>query len=69
MKHLTLVPAYGRDYETAARAEGAWLAGKDWRVPEGPYVGIGEASTLRERGYTSVRLRYAAKAKSIDVTL
>lgn len=69
MKHLTLVPAYGRDYQTAARAEGAWIAGKDWRMPEGPYVGIGERETLLAQGYTSVRLRYATLTKAIDVSL
>lgn len=32
MKHLTVIPAYGRDYTSAAKVREAWEAGKDFRI-------------------------------------
>jgi hypothetical protein len=32
MDHLILVPAYGRDYESAAQVRKDWEAGKDFKI-------------------------------------
>jgi hypothetical protein len=40
MSHLILVPAYGRDYKTAAEVRAAWEACKDFRIASiGPSMG------------------------------
>lgn len=41
MKQLTVVPAYGRDYKTAADATEDWRAGKDFKIADvsSPYNG------------------------------
>lgn len=34
MKHLTVTPAYGRDYKSAAAAKADWNANKDFIVSD-----------------------------------
>ena len=34
MKYLTLVPRYGRDYNSAKAVKEAWLAGNDFTVAD-----------------------------------
>jgi hypothetical protein len=47
-KWITLVPAYGRDYETAEEVLSAWVAGKDFLIRD---ISMG-----RDNGrYTSCR--------------
>lgn len=34
MRHLTVVPAYGRDYKSARAVREDWAAGKDFRIAD-----------------------------------
>lgn len=50
-QHLTVGPAYGRDYITGKAAEEDWLAGKDFKIlttgpDEGRYISIRDAAGL-----------------------
>lgn len=70
--HITLTPAYGRDYKSAAAAVEAWELGKAFLVatPGYPsYVNIGDKKHLLADGFTEVRIRYAKLTKSIDIKL
>jgi hypothetical protein len=41
--YITAVPAYGRDYKSAAAVKADWIAGKDFQLmPSGAYVNIGD---------------------------
>lgn len=45
MSHMTVTPAYGRDYTSKAKALADWHAGKDFiHQPTGRYIGIHEAT-------------------------
>ena len=68
MKNLHVTPAYGRDYKTKAEAVDAWRCGKDFVVQglsayAGSYVGKGEASTLKQDGYSGVVIRFGSMRK------
>lgn len=67
---LTVIPAYGRDYTSAAAAVAAWDSGKDFKLPcGGPYVSKREMSALKADGFTHVNLRYSKQEKNIEVEL
>ena len=56
-KHMTVGPAYGRDYITGKAAREDWEAGEEFKVltwgeDEGRYVRIGDADN------TQVTIRY-----------
>lgn len=64
--HLTVSPAYGRDYITAKAAEEDWEAGLDFRIEdhgpdEGRYVSIRDAADLE------VSIRYNRKRNVVRV--
>ena len=70
--HITLTPAYGRDYKSAADAVEAWELGKDFIVATlgfPSYVNIGDKKHLLADGFTAVRIRYAKLTKSVDIKL
>lgn len=51
---VTLQPAYGRDYPSAAEAREAWVSGVDWQIScTGQYCSVRDALSLPE-----VWLRY-----------
>lgn len=64
MRTLTVVPAYGRDYPTAAAATRDWTARKDFRIRDvgcpfdGAYVGAGQVGELLDDGYTHLHIRH-----------
>lgn len=65
-KHLTVSPAYGRDYITAKAAEEDWRAGLDFKVEdhgpdEGRYVSIRDAADLE------ITIRYNRKRNVVRV--
>jgi hypothetical protein len=74
MKHLTLSPAYGRDYKSKADAKQAWEEGKDWTI-EGMHPDAGRYTSIRDidmflaDGYDSVRLRYNGLRDLVDLKL
>lgn len=71
--HLTVTPAYGRDYKTVEEARSAWLNGQDFTIATpgytGRYVGIGDKRFLLDDGYKSVRIRFKALTRFVDVEL
>jgi hypothetical protein len=63
MSHLTLIPAYGRDYKTKAAVLADWEAGKDfldsgWNRTGGSYINKGDCP----KG-TNLNIRYAGLRK------
>ena len=58
---LTLVPAYGRDYESHTAVLKDWIAKKDFLIQDmsckwnGSYIGIGEADSLKD---VEFKIRY-----------
>jgi hypothetical protein len=56
---MTLIPAYGRDYKSAADVTAAFLAGKDFKVCSfdagGTYANLADCQTM---GLRTVTLRY-----------
>lgn len=59
-KTLLLLPAYGRRYLTLDQASADWVAGKDFKIFEGPYCSIRDVALIREQGYTHVALAYVS---------
>ena len=53
---LIVAPAYGRHYTSPEAALADWLAGRDFKIPRGPYLSIRDCRHLREAGYTGVRI-------------
>ena len=49
MTELTLIPAYGRKYDTDESMLADWVAGKDFRIyPSGPYTSIRDLPRLKQ---------------------
>ena len=46
---LALVPAYGRKYTSALAAEADWLAGKDFKILDGPYCSVRDIEAINAR--------------------
>ena len=70
--HLTLTPAYGRDYKSAHAAKLALAEGKDFIIADFTHAWDGKPTNitqLREEKRTHVRLRYGALRKSITVDI
>jgi hypothetical protein len=44
---LELIPAYGRVYLTKEDAVKDWMAGRDFKVINGPYCSVRDATNLR----------------------
>jgi hypothetical protein len=59
-KRLTVLPAYGRDYQTAAAARADWDASKDFIVADyfDPYDGKYINKQDADRGSIKVQLRF-----------
>jgi len=69
--HITVTPAYGRDYKKAADAVKDWQDGKDFifhsPFSSGQYTSIRDCKLFRERGYSHVRIRFNKHRNLIDV--
>lgn len=72
MNHITVTPAYGRDYTSAAKAKADWEAGKDFilqdvssRWDKKP-INLEDARTA---GFQEVNIRFARNAKVVVVRL
>jgi hypothetical protein len=64
MVWVVAVPAYGRDYRSAAQVREAWAAGKDFLIqPSGQYINKEDA----DRYGVGVQLRYAKRTKVIII--
>lgn len=75
MKQLILVPAYGRDYKSAAAAKADWEAGKDFVISYYPGFAVGtyaskaEAGKMRADEFTSIKIRYLKRTRSVTINL
>lgn len=64
MTYLTVVPCYGRDYKSKAKAIADWHAGKDFRISnyfdpyDGKPVNMIATNVLKEQGYKGIQIRY-----------
>lgn len=60
---VVLLPAYGRDYGNAAKAQEAFELGLDWQIAV-----TGQYCSMRDFAKsTQVALRYARRSKSVMV--
>lgn len=67
MQTLTVTPSYGRQYYSATEAISAWESGKDFKIVQGPYIGIGEKAMLIADGYTHVTIRYMHSSVTFQI--
>lgn len=51
---ISIVPAYGRCYDSFEQLQQDWNAGKDFKLPSGPYLSKRDLSALRARSHTHV---------------
>lgn len=66
---MNLIPAYGRNYNTASEALEDWANGKDFKIYGGPYCSIRDKVQLEEYGPITIYWAYpynAEHAKVID---
>jgi hypothetical protein len=52
---LMIMPAYGRQYNTSEEAKADWVAGKDFKIVNGPYLSVRDIDYIKDK-YTSVWL-------------
>lgn len=66
---ITISPAYGRDYRTAAEAIADWRAGRDFSIggPGGPYCSIRDIPALPQ--VRTVRIRFAKLRKLVELSV
>lgn len=63
-KMLTLIPAYGRDYDAAAKVLTDWKAARDFKIQDiscpsnGAYINCGDALRFADLKGTTFRIRY-----------
>lgn len=64
MPHLTLVPAFGRDYKSAKAVKADWDAGKDFLIAQylHPYDGKYINKPQHPAG-TTIQIRYDKRTK------
>ncbi len=46
---VTLLPAYGRKYDSKEKALSDWNAGKDFKIYGGPYTSIRDIDILKKK--------------------
>jgi len=56
--HITVRPAYGRDYKTSGHALAAWKSGKDFMLASLHGNGYLSIRDMKEHGFTKVTIRY-----------
>lgn len=63
---ITAVPAYGRDYSSAAKVKEDWNAGKDFRMEPGGQM-INKEDAARYAPGQPVNIRYAKLRKVVVI--
>jgi YD repeat-containing protein len=66
--YFTLVPAYGRDYKTAAATVAAWDAGKDFIIADISHRYDGKPISTRDAPGTHFQIRYNGARRLVRVT-
>ncbi len=56
MDQLSLVPAYGRQYQTVSALLKDWQEGKDFRIVRGPYCSVRDVPKMLDLGFTQLVL-------------
>lgn len=59
--HMTLIPAYGRDYKSKAEVVSAFIAGKDFEavsIGSAGYIGYEEVKDMAKSGEQHLNIRY-----------
>jgi len=73
MSHLTVSPAYGRDYKSGKAARADWDANKDFVIQSiafgGSYVNKGQSQELLDAGITEVMIRFKQMQNFVLVKL
>ena len=54
---ITLLPAYGRKYETEESALLSWIGGKDFKIVMGPYCSIRDIDLMKGQ-FDGIQIRY-----------
>jgi hypothetical protein len=71
--HLTLMPAYGRDYKSAHAAKMDLVAGKDFLIADFFHPQTGKPANLQqlrdEGSFTHARIRYAGLTRIVNVDI
>lgn len=57
-KWITVVPAYGRDYKSAAKAKADWEAGKDFIIKNFNSPWDGKPANKKDLAGLMVQIRY-----------
>jgi hypothetical protein len=73
MSHLTVSPAYGRDYKSGKAARADWDANKDFVIQsmsfQGSYVNKGQSEELLDAGISEVMIRFKRMENFVLVKL
>ena len=72
MSHITVTPAYGRDYTSATKAKLDWEAGQDFILRDVTSPWDGKPINLedaRTAGFQEVNIRYRGLTKLVVVRL
>ena len=65
MNTITVVPAYGRDYNSKEAVVTSWENGSDFKVATtGQYIGKSELSFLKANNVSAINFRYSKLSKS-----
>lgn len=57
MQLMTLVGAYGKNYQTPEQVTAAWEAGKDFKIIGGPYCSIRDIEEMKRMAVV-ITIRY-----------
>jgi hypothetical protein len=61
---LMVVGAYGRDVRLAD-----WIAGKDFKIHEGPYCSVRDVTLLKDQGYSRIHFVSPIRGQSFTLDL
>lgn len=64
---MTLMPSYGRDYNSAKDAEHAFREGKDFTIADVSSPWCGKQCSIRDLKGKTVTLRYKRLTKAITI--
>tara|TARA_R110000868_G_C10462181_1_gene727496 strand:+ start:319 stop:528 length:210 start_codon:yes stop_codon:yes gene_type:complete len=67
MNYLTLVPAYGRDYKTAAAVKADWQAGKDFIISNFHHPDDGRPINTPVPANTTLNIRFNRLTKVCQI--
>jgi hypothetical protein len=63
---LNIIPAYGRSYSTKEEVLSDWIANKDFRVAQGPYINITDFEKYCDPTLDTVTFSYNGLSVTIN---